>query len=174
MKIVNRSLALLLALAVIAAAVILIIEVIAYRAGAHTAVVDWHRIYDWAARTSWGAWPIRTAGPVLAVIGLALLIAQIRRRRPERLAVASDSDATDAAITRRGVANSVRHAIDDLDGVSGARVEVRRRITVNARTRADQPMGEPDLVAHTARSAVDALQLRRPPTVSVHVATRER
>jgi hypothetical protein len=111
---------------------------------------------------------------VLAAIGLALLIAQIRRRRPERLAVASDSDATDAAITRRGVANTVRHAIDDLDGVSGARVEVRRRITVNARTRADQPMGEPDLVAHTARSAVDALQLQRPPTVSVHVATRER
>jgi hypothetical protein len=174
MKIVNRQLALLLALALIAAGTILIIEVIADRAGTRTVVIDWHRIYEWAARTSWGAWPIRTAGGVLAVVGLALLTAQIRRRRPKRLAVTSDNDATDIAITRSGVANSIRHAIDDLDGVSGARVNVRQRITVHARTRAAQPTSEPDAVANAARSAVDALQLRRPPPVSVRVATQER
>jgi Family of unknown function (DUF6286) len=176
MKLVNRLLALLLSLAVVAAAVILIIEVIADRAGAAPVVLNWHRIYHWADTTSWAAGPIRAVSIVLVILGLGIVVAQLTPRRAEQLAVTSETDATDTAITRQGVAHRVRHAVTNVDGVDTASVAVgRRHIKVKARTRTDQPATvDRDTITRTAHTAVDSLHLRKPPSVSVHVAAKER
>jgi hypothetical protein len=202
MKLVNRVMALLLSLAVIAAAVILIIEVIADRAGAAPVVVNWHRVYHWAGNTTWGAAPIRTAMVLLVLLGLGLVLAQLKPRRPDRLALSGDNEATDAAITRQGLVHSVRQAVTEIDGVRTARVVVRRRrITVKVTTRADQAaatvdrdavaqsaqdavaqsaveqstvaQSAQDAVTRSAQDAVNQLRLRRPPSVSVLVANKE-
>jgi hypothetical protein len=86
MKHANRVLAALLSLALIAAGVLLIIEVIADRVSNHPAVVDWQPAYDWAKRTTWNAGSIRVACAVLILLGLALLIAELKPARVSRLA----------------------------------------------------------------------------------------
>jgi Family of unknown function (DUF6286) len=176
MKLINRLLALLLSLAVIAAAVILIIEVIAERAAAAPAVLNWHRVYHWADTTSWNAGPIRAVSIVLVIVGLGIVGMQLKPRRPEHLAVTSGTDATDTAITHQGVAHRIRHTITNIDGVDTATVAVgRRHIKVRARIHPDQAaIVDRDIIAQTAQTALDSLHLATPPSVSVHMATKER
>jgi hypothetical protein len=81
MKHANRVLAALLSLALIAAGVLLLIEVIADRVNNRPAVVDWQPAYDWAKRTTWNAGSIRVACAVLILLGLALLIAELKPAR---------------------------------------------------------------------------------------------
>lgn len=175
MKILNRVLALLLGLAVIAAAVLFIVEVVADRVGAHPVIVNWHGLYHWAQGTSWGAAPVRTASVLLVLLGLVVTITQLKPRRPERLAITSDDPATDAAITRQGVARSIQHSVTAIDGVHTAEVHVRRRVTIHAALRADRATtADRDTITQVAHDAIDTLRLRQPPQLSVRVSTKER
>jgi hypothetical protein len=174
MRTANRFLALVLALALIVASVIYIVEVIAYRAGARYVVVNWQRIHHWADTTQWNNGTIQIVSGALALVGLILILGQLTTRKPMRLKVASDDDATDAAITRAGVKNRVRQAVTGISGVDSAAVSVRRRINVKARTQARHAIVSSENVTQVAQSAVDALELQRTPAVSVHLASKER
>jgi hypothetical protein len=178
MRIVNRLLAVILSLAIIVAAVTLVIEVIAHRVGAGSAILDWRAVLQWAQRTTWGAAPVRVISGLLAVAGLALLLVQLAPRRPDRLAMYSDDTATDAAITRRGLTRAVRSAVSDVDGIAGARVKVRRRrIRVHAEATGSDPTQATavrDTTREATRQCVDGFNLKRPPNLSVRVSTKER
>ena len=176
MRLANRLLGALLALAVMAGGVVLIVEVIASAAGHRPALVPWHTAYDWARRTTWTASGVRVACGVLIALGLILLIAELKPARMTRL-VAEPADAgaadIDTAYTRRGLAAAIRSAAVGVDGVRGASVSVRRRkvsvaATALARDRAAaRGLQEPVTAAVGERLA--ALRLRRAPSVSVHV-----
>ncbi|MEV8510167.1 DUF6286 domain-containing protein [Actinoplanes sp. NPDC051475] len=177
MKVLNRLLAPLLALGFLFAAAVGVIEVIAHRTGHRPVLLNWPGVYHWAAHTSWGAAPVRLLSVGLVVAGLLLLIAQLTPRRPARLPITTTNPATDTAITRRGLAHSLRRAVTGIDGVSHAHVTVRRRrARINATTRA----GESDTgtlrttLTETARRQLDALHLSHPPTLAVRVTTGER
>ncbi|MFI1991068.1 DUF6286 domain-containing protein [Actinoplanes sp. NPDC020271] len=177
MRIVNRLLALLLAAGAVLAASIAVIEVIAYRVHHPPVVLNWPGVYRWAARTTWGAAPVVLLSVVLVIAGLLLLVAQVKPRRPARLPIAAADPATDAAITRRGLAHSLQRAVTNVDGVGRAQVTVgRRRTRIRVTTRAGGS-GTGRLrttLTDTARRQLDALHLIRPPTLSVQVTTRER
>ncbi|MFI6244414.1 DUF6286 domain-containing protein [Micromonospora sp. NPDC050795] len=178
MRVLNRLLALLLAVGVVLAATVGVIEVIAQRAHHRPVLLNWPGVYDWAARTSWGAAPVLLLSVGLVAVGLLLLIAQLTPRRPARLPIAAVNVATDAAITRRGLAHTLRRTVTGIDGVSHAHVTVRRhRARVSATTRATGDSDTSSLRAtltEAARQQLDALHLSRPPTLSVRVTTRER
>jgi hypothetical protein len=178
MRIVNRLLAFVLSLAVVVAAVTLVVEVIAQRVGAGPAILDWPGLLRWAQHTTWGAAPVRVLSGGLALAGLGLLLVQLAPRRPDRLTMHSDDDATDAAVTRRGLIRAVRSAVTDLDGVADARVTVRRRrIHVRAEAAGSEPTQVTalrDTLTQAARQCVDAFRLTRAPTLSVRVSTKER
>ncbi|HJY99640.1 MAG TPA: DUF6286 domain-containing protein [Streptosporangiaceae bacterium] len=181
MRHANRVLAALVSLALIAAGVLLIIEVIADRVSHRPALVDWHPAYDWAKRTTWNAGSIRVACAVLILLGLALLIAELKPARVPRLAAEPAQPGAagiDTAYTRRGLAAAIRSAATGVDGVRGASVKVKRRkITVAATTAprdkaAARSLRDPILAA--ARQRLTALKLRREPSVSVRVTPRSR
>src|SRR5665647_1013425 len=114
MRIVNRFLAALLALALIVGAVLLIIEVIAATLGHQQALVHWHQSYAWAHRTPWQQGSVRVAAAALLVLGVLLLVAELKRPRVSRLPVAAqDAGAQDdVAFTRRGVLGGDRQSGD--------------------------------------------------------------
>ncbi|MGN9912241.1 DUF6286 domain-containing protein [Phytohabitans sp. LJ34] len=178
MRNVNRLMAFVLSLAVIVAGVTVVVEVIAERAGSGPALLDWPAPYRWAQRTTWGSAPVRIISGLLALGGLALLLAQLAPRRPDRLAVHSDGTATDAAVSRRGLARAVRSAVTGVDGIADARVKVRRRrIQVLARTSLREPSQIAAVRESTtlaARQRVDSLTLEKPPALSVRVSPKER
>ena len=176
MRLVNRLLAVLLALALATVGVLVVIEVIAERLDKAPVVVDWHRIYSWAEGTSLTQGSVRVACIVTAVLGLLLLFAELKRGRPKRLAAASDS--VDAGYTRRGVANAISRAVNDVDGINGSVVKVRRRrIRVRARasgvgTYTADLLQEPAMQA--AQSQLTDLELKRQPRLQVRLSTRRR
>jgi Family of unknown function (DUF6286) len=178
---VNRVLAALLCLVLIAAGVLLIIEIIAYSVNKRPAIVNWRPAYDWAGRTNWDAPSIRVASVVLIVLGLVLLIAELKPARVTRLpadpAHAAAAD-VDTAYTLRGLAAAIRSAVTRVDNVRGASVKVKRRKIKVAATAAmpskaaARSLRDPIMAA--AGQRLEALELRRTPSLSVRVTPRSR
>jgi Family of unknown function (DUF6286) len=175
-RLANRLLAALLALGLATVGVLVVIEVIANRLDTASAVVDWHRIYNWGKTTSLTQGSLRITCIVTAVLGLVLLLAELKRSKPKRLPAASDS--VDAGYTRRGVAAAIRKAVDDVDGINTSSVTVRRRrIRVRARTSGIEPYTADSLqgvATDAAQSRLDDLELKRAPRLNVRVSTRSR
>lgn len=181
MRLANRVMAALLSLALAGAGVLLIIEVIAARTGQHAVIVNWRAAYDWARRTAWISDSIRVSAAILITAGLLLLIAELKPARRSRLAanpVQAGAADIDTAFTRRGVAVAIRSAVNDVDGVREASVNVtRRKVRIEATAAAREKaaarnLREPVMAAALQRLA--ALGLRRPSALSVRVVPGSR
>ena len=116
MRVLNRPLAFILAAALIAGCVILIAEVIGFAVHKSPLLVHWTTWYQWAAKTRWDAGVIRVWSAVLIVIGLLILAVQLKPPRVTRLPLRSGDDDTDAAVTRRGLARTLRAAAPESTG----------------------------------------------------------
>src|ERR1700722_16270078 len=119
MRVVNRPLAFILAAALGVAAVIVIIEVIAAASHHNPVVVPWTTWYRWANRTRWDQLVIQIWSAIIIAVGVVLLALELKRPRVTRLSLRSQHDATDAAMTRRGLAKTLRAAATGIDGISG-------------------------------------------------------
>lgn len=177
MRIANRLLAFIVAAAIVVVGVILIIEVIAVRSGAAPVIIGWHSILNWGRSNTWKATSVEVACAITALVGLLLLLPQLRRRRPTRLTVAS-GDATNAALTRKGVSASVRGAVNDVEGITNTRVKVKhRRIAVTATSYAATDGTAAELkteVKQAAQTVVDGLQLTSKRRLKVRVDSRKK
>jgi hypothetical protein len=176
MRLVNRPLAFILAAALAVAAVIVIIEVIAVAAHRGPLVLPWTTWYQWAHRTRWDQLVIQVWSAILIAIGAVILAIELKPPRVTRLPLRSRHDATDAAVTRRGLAKALRAAATGIDGISAAAVTVgrrRARVTATAAARgrtAAEALRQP--VTQTLQERLDEMGLRHPPSLTVRVNTR--
>ena len=178
MRLVNRPLAFILAAALIAASVVVIAEVIGLAAHRSPLLVHWSTWYHWARKTRWDAFVVRVWSATLIAVGALVLVLELKPRRVTRLPLQSGDDATDAAVTRRGLAGTLRAAATGIDGISSAKIKVRhRRASVTA---ASAARGRPAATALTEpvtqalRGRLDSLDLRHPPRLKVRVVPRGR
>jgi Ni/Fe-hydrogenase subunit HybB-like protein len=178
MRLLNRPLAFTLAAALAVAAIIVIIEVIAKGVDHGPVVLHWTTWYRWAKRTHWNQTVIVVWSAILIVIGLLILLLELKPRRVTRLSLRSDQPGTDAAVTRGGLAGALRVAATGVDGVSSAAVVIGRRrarvsATAAARGRpATHALTQP--VTQAVRDRLDQLDLRHPPHLRVRVNSRSR
>ena len=141
-------------------------------------LLHWTTWYRWARKTRWDQLVIQVWSAVLIVIGAAILALELKPRRVTRLQLRSEHDATDAAVTRRGLAGTLRAAATGVDGVSAAAVTVRRRrarVTATAAARgraATEALRQP--VTQALQDRLDGLDLRHPPRLRVRVNSRSR
>ncbi len=178
MRLLNRPLAFILAAALAAASVILIVEVIEFAVHSGPAVVHWTTWYHWAHTTKWNAQVIRVWSAILILIGVLILALELKPPRITRLRLRSDDQATDAALTRSGLAGTLRAAATDIDGISGADVTVRRRRARVAAKSAARGRAVADSLRQPVTQAVGdrltSLDLQHPPRLKVRVSTRRR
>jgi Ni/Fe-hydrogenase subunit HybB-like protein len=178
MRLVNRPLALILAAALAVAAIIVIIEVVAFHLNQGPVLLHWTTWYHWAHRTRWNQLVVQVWSAILIVIGAIILALELKPRRASRLALHSGHDATDAGVTRRGLARTLRAAATGVDGVSAAAVSVHRRrarVTATAAARgrpATETLRQP--VTQALQDQLDGLDLRHPPRLQVRVNSRSR
>jgi hypothetical protein len=176
MRVANRPLAFILAAALGVAAVLVIIEVIGVAAHHSPLVVPWTTWYRWANRTRWDQLVIQLWCGILIAIGAVILVLELKPARVTRLSLRSRHDATSAAVTRRGLAKTLRSAATGIDGISAAAVTVgrrRARVTATTTARGDtaaEALRQP--VTQTVQERLDAMGLRHPPILSVRVTTR--
>jgi hypothetical protein len=173
MRLLNRPLAFILAVALAAASIILIIEVIVFATHASPAVVPWPTWYHWAQVTRWDRLVVRVWSAILIAVGVLLLALELKPRRITRLSVHSGNAATDAALTRRGLAGTLRGAATSIDGITSATVTVRRRrawVSAKSAARGRAAAGAlKDPVTQAARTRLEDLNLDRPPRLKVRV-----
>ena len=181
MRLVNRVLGALLALALAVIGVLIVIEVVTHWFSKKPAIVHWHSSYAWFKRTAWNQGSVRVVCIVLGVVGLLLLFAELKRATVSRLAAdpgQTDTTGIDTSYTRRGVGTAVKAAVSDVDGVRGVKVFVgKRKVTVEATTSArDRATARSlkDPVTAVAQQKLATLKLRKSPSVSVRVEPRSK
>ena len=178
MRVANRPLAFILAAALLACSVVIIAEVIGFAVHHSPLLVHWTTWYTWAGSTRWDAFVVRVWATVLMVIGLVLVGVEVKPRRVTRLPLRAAGQATDATVTRRGLARMLRTEATGVDGITGATVRVRRRrarVTAASGARgraAASAMTEPVTQALGAR--LDGLDMRHAPRLTVRVVPRSR
>jgi Family of unknown function (DUF6286) len=178
MRLLNRPLAFVLAAALAVAGIIVIIEVVAVHLNAGPLVLHWTTWYRWAGKTRWNQLVVQVWSVILIVIGAGILALELKPRRVTRLPLRSGQDATDAAVTRGGLAGTLRAAAAGVDGISGAAVTVRRRrarVTATSAARGRPAADALKLpVTQALSDRLDHLDLRHPPRLTVRVNSRSR
>lgn len=176
MRVVERFLSLLLALAVVAGAVLLALEVGWAVAGQDPLLVRWRSAYTSGTTSTWDSTPARIVAVALTAVGLLLLLAELKPRRAPRLQMVGTDPAIDAAITRRSLRSTLLHGAQQVDGISGAKVKVsKRKATVTAVSRlgsADTARGLTGELEAALQARLDALQLARTPRLRTRVSPR--
>jgi hypothetical protein len=178
MRVLNRPLAFILAAALVVASIIVIIEVIAAAAHHGPVVVHWTTWYRWAQSTRWDARVVQVWSAILIVAGAFILALELKPPRVTRLRLHAGHQATDAALTRGGLAGTLRAAATSIDGITGAAVTVRRgRAVVAARAAARGRAAAGALkqpVTAAVRSRLDGLDMNHPPHLKVRVTSGSR
>lgn len=173
MRTTDRILALLFGLVGLIGGVLVVVEIV-YR-GLHDTgylLVPWTSFSSYLRETSWSAIAVITTGVVLALLGVVLVVAELKPRRPALLVLSSVHPDVTAALPRRAVARLVTAALEDTPGVERTSVSVRaRRISVDARTTVRDNTGLSAKLEATAHQSVDGLQLRRTPKLDVTVVS---
>ncbi|MEO6956546.1 MAG: DUF6286 domain-containing protein [Antricoccus sp.] len=176
MRFVNRILAALVALGLIIGGLLLIVEVIAQRAGSAPVLVRWDSAYQWASKTTWESNTLRIVFVVMAIVGLILLIAQFKRASVKRLRVATSADNVDVAYTRRGIAMAVKAAAVHVDGVRRTSALVTKksvRVTATAAsTEAAAAKSLTQSVNDAVQKQINDLDLDPSPRVNVTMRAR--
>lgn len=178
MRVANRPLAFILAAALLTCSVVIIAEVIGFAVHHSPLLVHWTTWYGWARSTRWDAVVVRVWSTILMVIGLVLVALELKPRRVTRLPLGAGGQATDSAVTRRGLARMLRTEATRVDGITGATVRLRRRrarVTAVSSARGQVTAGalsEPVTQALGAR--LDGLDMRHAPRLTVRVVSRSR
>lgn len=174
MRYVDRLLAPLLALVLLAAGVITAVEVVGViidRSRTAGVLVPWPAWYRHFTSTGWDATGLRVAWIVIGVVGLLLLLAEVKRRRPAHLPLASDNT-TRMYVTRRSLRGAIARDALDVDGVAKAKVRLRRRrAVVRVHTRLADVPDVRDRVRARLDERLEALHLARRVRVRLKVKT---
>jgi hypothetical protein len=178
MRIVNRLLAFIVAVALLGVSVIVIVEVIGYAINGESVLVPWMTWEQWAERTHFNSTVIKVWSIILIVAGAILLIAELKPRRVTRVGLQSDSRATETAITTKGIAAVAKAATSEVDGIGDSSASAsRRRVSVTA-TSATKEKTDAQVLTAPVTTAVqtrlDSLDMQQQPRLSVHVKPRRR
>jgi cell division protein FtsL len=170
-RIVNRVLAAVLALALLVGGLLAAVEIVVAGFDRRPWVVPHDQWYRSARARSWNSAPPRWIFIGLVVAGLALLLLQLARRRPTTLELTPA--AVPADLGRRSLERALRREASRVDGVAGAKVKVDgAKAEVVATTNRRQTAELQPRVVEALDRRVGSLGLARPPAVRVKVHSR--
>lgn len=167
MRIVNRVLAVTLALAMAAGGLLVAVETVLAGIGRGSWVVPYDDWYDSARRNQWDSSGARWLFIGLCAAGLAVLAVQAMKAAPR--SVPLPTGRSDAGVSRRTLEAALARTAGRIDGVATAKATVdrdRARIVINTNRRTGdlRPPVEQAVQAHLQR-----VSLARPPRVVVAV-----
>ena len=171
MRAVDRLLSVVIALALLVSGLVVAAEVVHARTGrpGHL-LVPWESAATWAREHTFGDPVVVAIGVAVAVIGLALLVAEIRRRRPALLVLQARADGVICAVSRASVSRALAARAEDVDGVRRASARLgRRRADVRAVTGLRDPGDLQDRVTADTSEWLGRLGLVDPPTIRVRL-----
>jgi len=172
MKLTNRFLAVLVALALLILSVLVVVEIVWVLAlgGSQQVLLPYPAVADYLAGLTWNSRPARIILIVLVIVGALLLLAELRRSKPGLLTLASSEEPVTVGVERRTLQKAAASAATEVDGINSAKARVaRRRVSVSAVSGVRDTSGLQEALTHRMQSWLDELSLARPPRLSVRV-----
>lgn len=124
--------------------------------------------YGAVAGTRWRELPIAVAGGALVLLGLVLVVAAVLPGRLTVLPLRPDS-----GVARQSYRSTLRRAAANVDGVSRAKLTVRRRrLRAKVRTERTNTTGLADAVRSALTERLGQLDPATSPRISVKVVTK--
>jgi len=173
MKLANRLLSVIVALALLVLGVLVVIEVVwAFGLGGSGEVLlPYPAAADYLAQQTWGSRPVRAVSVALVLLGLLLVVLEIRRRRPGLLALASSGGPVRCGADRGSVEKAAAAAATDVEGIRSAQARIsRRRISIAANAGVRDDRGLQEALTERMVTWVDGLGLADAPVVRVTVS----
>ncbi|WP_425953470.1 DUF6286 domain-containing protein [Xylanimonas sp. McL0601] len=176
MNVVNRFLAVVLALVLFLGGLLAAVEIFRAQVGDAPWLVPWEKWSTWLGTQTWVTNLVRAVLVGIGIVGLLLLVAALRRGRPGDLVLPAESalPGVRTTVSRRGVEKSLETAARDVDGVRSARADAHRhRVTVRASSMTRE--GEPEQrvrQAVTERLAALGLEQSLRPRVTMRYEER--
>jgi len=172
MRSAARLLAALVALALVAAGVVAVVEVVAAALGADPLLVPRD---GWAAdgrSTEWADRGVRYFFIIVGAVGVVLAAVALVRRPPRRLAVPAPSGLEDVTIRRRGLERSLQRTAESIDGVRQASVRIKRtQVRIRIGTHRRDANGLPEAVQEAVTSRLGGIGVAEPLAVKVMTRT---
>lgn len=135
MHLLNRLLATLLALALFLGGLLAVVEIVLAALGRPAWLVPHQQWSSWLGEQTFSDGIVRAALIGLALLGLLLLVAALRRGKPGALRLPARTEGVRVSASRRGIERSLATAARRADGVRAARARARRRsVRVKATT----------------------------------------
>jgi hypothetical protein len=173
MRTTNRIIASVIGLLVLVGGLLAAVEIAIAYVGGSPWILPYDAWYRHARSDSWETSSVRGLLLVMALLGLALLILQLVRRRPAALTIRSDTNAT-YAVRRRSVERALVRSAEGVDGIDTVRARVDRRTArVKARSNRRVPGDLKAALEHSVNDAVQRLELQDPPRIQVSLRLRE-
>ena len=173
MRVANRVLAALLAVALAVAGVVATIEIALAEAGDAHWLADWRAWRSWGLDHDWTTTAVRVTCYGLCAGGLILVVMALARHRPISLDVKSDRPDIAARVHRSGLEAALQRAALNVDGIARAGVHISRsQARVTALSNRRDIAGLQDTITATASQRLAALRLTEPPALRVRVRSR--
>ncbi len=174
MRIVDRVLSAVLGMALLVAGLLVAVEIVVAALGRSPWLVPHDHWAEWASTTSWSDPGLRVLFAGLIVGGVALLVVEGARRRPEVLALAAQGPGVVAVLERREVERWLVERVEGVEGVADAGVRISNGRTLVAATSVgrDTTTVEPG-IREVASDSLESLALDRPTRLTVRVRPRQ-
>ena len=155
MRLVNRILATLLALALVAGAVIALVEIVLAALGRSPWLVPYPDWSTWLSEQTFESAAVRAVLIGLVALGLVLVVLAVRRGRPGSVPLPTTTESVRVTASRRGLERTLTTAATRPEGISAARVRAGRR---SARVKVTTDLRDPgDLRGAVVGSVTDRL-----------------
>jgi hypothetical protein len=174
MRIVNRLLATVIAVAVAAFSAVVAVEIVlGYYFGRGPWLLPWARWHQRSRELAWSDRSVVVTFVLIGVAGLVLVAFELWKRAPVALPLQDKSSDVHTAINRRSLEHALIRAALRVDGITGAQVRSRRnRVTVHAATQRRQAGDLRESVNANAASVLRELRLQNQPRLVVDVQSR--
>lgn len=175
MALFDRLAAVLIALALLVVGVLVPAEIVHAALGKPgQLILPWETLTRFFTGHDWSTSPVLAISGITAGVGLGLLLAELRPRRPGLLTLTTEDPNLTAGTTRRSLQRALAARAQEVEGISSASATVRRGgASVTATTGLRDPGDLRQRLADQLTGWLDDLGLVRVPRLRVRLNTRE-
>lgn len=176
MAVFDRLAAVVLGLALLVLGVLVPVEIVHSTVLGRTGqlLLPWQTVTRFFTGHDWSTSPVLAISVVIALVGLLLLVVELRRRRPGLLTLTADDENLTVGTTRRSVQQALAARAQEVDGISAASATVRGgRASVAATTGQRDPGDLQARLSDQLTGWLADLGMVKAPRLRVRLSSRE-
>jgi hypothetical protein len=175
MRTVNRLIAAVLALSLIAGGLLIVAEILVAALGLTPWVVPYENWLVTARGSAYGDRPVLTVSLLMLTVGLVLLLLQLVRRRPLSLPLLAKHDGVEPMIERKSLEQAAARAALSVDGIEKATCWASSgKLVVSATSNREETAALDDKIRAAVEERIGALEPAQALAVAIKLRSATR